>query len=107
MANTEELREHVFNETSTNQHHQRRSSDNEQLNNYRREFEKWLYDFKINHGKDFDKWLTAFKKTNAYDDEEFESRYNKELDRIFRESVWEPMLLERINSENELLYERY
>ena len=88
MANTEEIHEHA----STG---------------YRREFEKWLYDFKINQGKEFDKWLNQFKKTNAYDGEEFEARYNKELHRIFRESVWEPMLLERINSENELLYECY
>ena len=75
---------------------------------YRREFEKWLNDFKNNYKKDFDKWLNKFKKTNAYDDdEEFEARYNKELHQIFREYVWEPMLLERINWENELLYECY
>ena len=74
---------------------------------YRREFEKWLYDFKINYGKDFDKWLTAFKKVNACDYEEFEARYNKELHQIFREAVWEPMLLTRIDSENELLLNYY
>ena len=70
---------------------------------YRREFEKWLNDFKNNYKKDFDKWLAGFKKTNAYDYEEFEARYNKELHRIFKENVWEPMLLARISSENELL----
>ena len=74
---------------------------------YRREFEKWLDNFKNNYKKDFDKWLNKFKKTNAYDDEEFEARYNEELHRIFREAVWEPMLLDRINREHEQLYECY
>ena len=91
------------NEVSTNQYDQKRSSENEQLNNYRREFDKWLNDFKNNYRKDFDKWLAGFKKTNVYDDEEFEARYNKELHQIFKETVWEPMLLARISSENELL----
>ena len=68
------------NEVSTNQHHQRRSSDNEQLNNYRREFDKWLNDF---------------KKTDAYGDivdgyEECWSEIYKELHRIFKENVWYP-----------------
>ena len=76
-------------------------------NDYGREFEKWLYEFKNSDRKVFDKWLARFKKTNAYDDEEFEERYNKELHRIFRETVWVPMLLDRIETENELLYECY
>ena len=68
------------NEVSTNQHHQRRSSDNEQLNNYRREFDKWLNDF---------------KKTDTYGDivdgyEECWSEIYKELHRIFKENVWYP-----------------
>ena len=67
---------------------------------YRREFEKWLNDFKNNDKKVFDKWLNKFKKTNACDDEEFEASYNKELHQIFREYVWEPMLMDRINWEN-------
>ena len=75
-------------------------------NDYRREFDKWLNEFK-NNGKVFDKWLARFKKTNAYDDEEFETRCNKELHQIFREYIWVPMLLERIETENELLYECY
>ena len=91
------------NEVSTNEYDQKRSSEKEQLNNYRREFDKWLNDFKNNYRKDFDKWLAGFKKTNVYDDEEFETRYNKELHLIFRENVWEPMLLARIDKENELL----
>ena len=106
MADREELRKTDLtnkNEVSTNHYAQKRSSENEQLNNYRREFAKWLHDFKNNYGKDFDKWLAGFKKNNVYGDEEFETRYNKELHRIFREAVWEPMLLARIDTENELL----
>ena len=66
------------NETSTN--HQRRSSDNEQLNNYRREFDKWLNDF---------------KKTSVYGGivagyEECWSKIYKELHRIFKVNVWNP-----------------
>ena len=67
------------NEASINQHHQR-SSENERLNKYRREFDKWLNDF---------------KKTDAYgnivdDYEECWSEIYKELHRIFKENVWNP-----------------
>ena len=72
-------------------------------NDYEREFDKWLNEFKNNNGKDFDKWLAGFKKTHVCDDEEFEARCNKELHQIFREYEWVPMLLERIETENELL----
>ena len=34
------------NETSTKEDDQRRSLDAEQLNNYRREFDMWVYEFK-------------------------------------------------------------
>ena len=105
MDNREELRK--TDEVSTYQYDQKRSSENEQLNNYRREFDKWLYDFKNNYGKAFDKWLARFKKTHVYDDEEFEARCNKELHLIFRETEWEPMLLARIDKENELLPGEY
>ena len=68
------------NEASTNQHHQRRSSDNEQLDNYRREFDKWLNDF---------------KKTSVYGGivagyKECWSKIYKELHRIFKVNVWNP-----------------
>ena len=41
-------------------------------NDYEREFDKWLNEFKNNNGKDFDRWLAGFKKTHVCDDEEFE-----------------------------------
>ena len=68
------------NETSTNQDGQRRSSDNEQLNNYRREF---------------DKWLDEFKKTGVYAGmvagyNECWSKIYKELHRVFKMNVWYP-----------------
>ena len=72
-------------------------------NDYGREFEKWLYEFKNEDIKVFDNWMDKFKKNNVCDDEEFEERYNKELHQIFREFIWVPMLMERIETENELL----
>ena len=72
-------------------------------NDYGREFDKWLYEFKNDDIKVFDKWLARFKKNNVCDDKEFEERYNKELHQIFREFIWVPMLMERIETENELL----
>ena len=74
---------------------------------YRREFEKWLYDFKNTDKKVFDNWLNKFKKTNTGDDEEFEARCNKELHQIFKEFIWEPMLMDAINWQDQMLYECY
>ena len=69
-------------------------------NDYGKEFDKWLYEFKNADIKVFDKWLARFKKNNVCDDKEFEERYNKELHQIFRECVWVPMLMERIETES-------
>ena len=66
---------------------------------YKREFEKWLHDFKNDDVKIFDEWMHKFKKTNVCDDEEFKEKCDKELRRMFREKIWEPMIMERIDRE--------
>ena len=67
---------------------------------YKREFEKWLHDFKNDDVKIFDEWMDKFKKTNVCDDEEFKEKCDKALRRMFREKIWEPMIMERIDREN-------
>ena len=67
---------------------------------YKREFEKWLHDFKNDDAKIFDEWMDKFKKINVCDDEEFKEKCDKELRRMFREKIWEPMIMERIDREN-------
>ena len=67
---------------------------------YKREFEKWLHDFKNDDTKIFDEWMDKFKKINVCDDEEFKEKCDKELQWVFDEKIWKPMILERIDRES-------
>ena len=68
------------NETSTKEDDQRRSLNAEQLNNYRREFDMWVYKFKKT--SDYAGLVAGYNGC-------WSKIYN-ELHRIFKLSIWNP-----------------